>query len=93
MATNSYIGHEDSQGRNVTSRVPADLPWQWFSESVAAGSADPAVIVALWMDEPPDGWHRRNILDADNVVAGVGYCHRSDDPTGNEHYWTLIVAK
>jgi uncharacterized protein YkwD len=93
MASNGYIGHTDSQGRNVADRVPSGLPWQWYSESVAAGSADPAVIIALWMDEPPNGWHRRNILDADRVVAGIGYCHREDAPAGNQYYWTMIVAR
>jgi uncharacterized protein YkwD len=93
MATHQFMGHTGSDGRALTDRVPPGLPWQFYSESIAIGTDDPAAVVALWMDEPPDGWHRRNILDADRVVAGIGYCQAPDDPTGNQHYWTMIVAK
>lgn len=93
MAAHQFMSHTGSDGRALTDRVPPGLPWQFYSESIAIGTDDPAAVVALWMDEPPDGWHRRNILDADRVVAGIGYCQAPDDPTGNRHYWTMIVAK
>jgi uncharacterized protein YkwD len=94
LATHHYIDHVTSDGRPYAELIPAaDPPWMWPSESIAAGSDDPQVIVAMWMDEPPDGWHRRNILDAEQQAIGVGYCRSSDDPTGNTHYWTMIVAR
>jgi uncharacterized protein YkwD len=94
MAANSFIGHSSSDGRGVTERMPpAEPPWVWPSESVAAGSDDPQLIVDWWMDEPPEGWHRRNILDQEQQVIGVGYCFRDDDPTGNRHYWTIDITR
>lgn len=94
MAANSFIGHSSSDGRSVTERMPpAEPPWVWPSESVAAGSDDPQLIVDWWMDEPPEGWHRRNILDEQQQVIGVGYCFRDDDPTGNRHYWTIDITR
>jgi uncharacterized protein YkwD len=94
MAANGFIGHDSSDGRSVAERMPpAAPPWVWPSESIAAGSDDPQVIVDMWMDEPPEGWHRRNILDGEQQAIGVGYCFREDDPTGNRHYWTIDVTR
>ncbi len=59
----------------------------------AAGTDDPAMVVAWWMDEPPDGWHRRNILDADQRDVGVGYCFATEDASGNHHYWTADFSR
>jgi uncharacterized protein YkwD len=94
MAANQFIGHESSDGRTLIERLPViDPPWVWPSESVAAGVDDPAMVIALWMDEPPDGWHRRNLLDAEQTTVGVGYCFRDDDPSGNRHYWTMDITR
>ena len=94
MAANSFIGHTSSDGRSVTERMPpSDPPWVWPSESVAAGSPDPQTVVDWWMHEPPEGWHRRNILDEQQQVIGIGYCFRDDDPTGNRHYWTIDITR
>jgi hypothetical protein len=41
----------------------------------------------------PDGWHRRNLLDPEQRVVGVGFCANSDDPSGNRLYWTMIVTR
>ncbi|MFN8566566.1 MAG: CAP domain-containing protein [Kouleothrix sp.] len=71
---------------------PAVRPWEWPSESIAAGFDDPIQVVAVWMDEPPEGWHRRNILDTEQREIGAGYCYTSDDPSGNYHYWTADFA-
>lgn len=94
MAAHSFIGHVSSDGRTLRERVAAaDPAWVWPSESVAAGTDDPGEVIALWMDEPPDGWHRRNLLDSEQVAIGIGYCLREDDPTGNRHYWTIDVTR
>jgi len=94
MATNGFIDHTGSDGRSVKERMPiVEPPWAWPSENIAAGSDDPAAMIALWMDEPADGWHRRNLLDPDQIAIGVGYCFRDDDPTGNRSYWTVDLVR
>ncbi|HEU5102188.1 MAG TPA: CAP domain-containing protein [Roseiflexaceae bacterium] len=94
LAAHGQISHTSSDGRTLAQRLEgANPPWEWPSESIAAGSADPATIVAWWMDEPPDGWHRRNILDADQREVGAGYCYLPDDPTGNHYYWTADFSR
>jgi uncharacterized protein YkwD len=94
LAAHKLISHTSSDGRTLAQRLAGGSPpWEWPSESIAAGTDDPAVVVAMWMDEPPEGWHRRNILDVDQRAVGVGYCHTDDDPTGNHHYWTADFSR
>jgi len=94
LASHGLISHESSDGRTLTQRLAgATPPWEWPSESIAAGLVDPAATVAMWMDEPPEGWHRRNILDVDQREVGAGYCYAADDATGNHHYWTADFSR
>jgi uncharacterized protein YkwD len=94
MASHSMISHTSFDGRTLSQRLAGSNPaWEWPSENIAAGIDDPAGIVALWMDEPPDGWHRRNILDQDQREVGAGYCYAAEDSTGNHHYWTADFAR
>ena len=94
MAAHGMISHTGSDGRTLQQRLAGSQPaWEWPSESIAAGLDDPSAVVALWMDEPPDGWHRRNILDADQREVGAGYCYAAEDPTGNHHYWTADFSR
>jgi uncharacterized protein YkwD len=94
LAAHGLISHTSSDGRTLAQRLEgANPPWEWPSESIAAGSADPATIVAWWMDEPPEGWHRRNILDTDQREVGAGYCVQAEDPTGNHSYWTADFSR
>jgi uncharacterized protein YkwD len=94
LASHGLISHESSEGRTLAQRLAgATPPWEWPSENIAAGVADPAATVALWMDEPPEGWHRRNILDVDQREVGAGYCYAADDVTGNHHYWTADFSR
>jgi uncharacterized protein YkwD len=94
LAAHTMISHVSSDGRTLQDRLAgADPPWEWPSESIAAGTDDPAAVVAMWMDEPPEGWHRRNILDTDQREVGTGYCYTPDDPTGNHHYWTADFSR
>jgi uncharacterized protein YkwD len=94
LAAHAMISHTSSDGRALTDRLAgAAPPWEWPSESIAAGVDDPVAVVAMWMDEPPEGWHRRNILDVDQREVGVGYCYTADDPTGNHHYWTADFSR
>ena len=94
IAAHGVIAHTSSDGRTLQDRLAgAEPPWEWPSESIAAGTDDPATVVAMWMDEPPEGWHRRNILDEQQREVGVGYCYTADDPTGNQHYWTADFSR
>lgn len=94
LAAHGTISHTSSDGRTLADRLAgADPPWEWPSESIAAGYAEPAAVVALWMDEPPEGWHRRNILDPDQREVGAGYCYAEGDPSGNRHYWTADFSR
>lgn len=94
LAAHSSISHTSSDGRTLAERLGADAAlWSWPSESIAAGTADPAEVIALWLDEPPDGWHRRNLLDPEQSVVGIGFCVSPDDPSGNRFYWTMIVTR
>lgn len=94
LAAHGLISHTSSDGRTLQERLGSDAGrWLWPSESIAAGTDVAAQVIALWLDEPPDGWHRRNLLDAEQEVVGVGYCVVADDPTGNHHYWTMIVTR
>ena len=94
LAAHGLISHESSEGRTLAQRLDgATPPWEWPSENIAAGVIDPAATVAMWMDEPPEGWHRRNILDAAQREVGAGYCYAADDATGNHHYWTADFSR
>lgn len=94
IGVHGMISHTSSDGRTLAQRLAgSDPPWEWPSESIAAGIDDPAAVVALWMDEPPEGWHRRNILSGDQREVGAGYCYIADDPTGNHHYWTADFSR
>lgn len=94
LAAHGMISHTSSDGRTLAQRLAgSDPPWEWPSESIAAGTADPSTVVAWWMDEPPEGWHRRNILDPDQREVGAGYCYAAEDPTGNRHYWTADFSR
>lgn len=94
LAAHGLISHESSEGRTLAQRLAgATPPWEWPSENIAAGVVDPAATVAMWMDEPPEGWHRRNILDVDQREVGAGYCYAADDATGNHHYWTADFSR
>jgi uncharacterized protein YkwD len=94
LATHGMISHVSSDGRTLAQRLAGSQPpWEWPSESIAVGTDDPATAVAMWMDEPPEGWHRRNILDPDQREVGAGYCYAADDPSGNRSYWTADFSR
>lgn len=94
LARHGLISHESSEGLTLAQRLAgATPPWEWPSENIAAGVIDPVATVALWMDESPEGWHRRNILDVDQREVGAGYCYAADDSTGNHHYWTADFSR
>jgi uncharacterized protein YkwD len=94
LASHGLISHDSSEGLTLAQRLAgATPPWEWPSENIAAGVIEPTATVAMWMDEPPEGWHRRNILDVDQREVGAGYCYAAEDPTGNHHYWTADFSR
>jgi uncharacterized protein YkwD len=94
LAAHHMISHVSSDGRNLAERLTGvGQSWEWPSENIAAGTVDPVIVVAWWMDEPPEGWHRRNILDAQQREVGAGYCYSEDDSSGNHSYWTADFAR
>jgi uncharacterized protein YkwD len=93
IAAHSLISHQSSDGRSLKERLAgAEPPWEWPSENIAAGTDDPARVIFIWMDEPEDGWHRRNLLNPDKTEIGAGYCFNPNDPSNNRHYWTIDIA-
>lgn len=90
MARNSRIDHVGSNGATYTQRLDrAGYQYIRRGENLAAGFATPAETLAMWMDEPPDGPHRQNILNCVYREAGVGVARRSD----GYHYWVLDLAE
>jgi uncharacterized protein YkwD len=81
MAANDYFDHDSLDGRSPTDRARAAGYPGGVGENIAAGYRTPEEVVAGWMDS--DG-HRRNILDCDYTVIGVGLAYDS----GGRPYWT-----
>jgi uncharacterized protein YkwD len=60
--------------------------YQLLGENIAYNQADPASVVAAWMNSPP---HRENMLDAQFVDIGVGIAwNRRGEP-----YYTMVLGK
>lgn len=85
LATRGRLSHE--AGGPLDQRVRrAGFRYWMIAENLAAGIADPGLVVFEWMHS---SGHRKNLLRPDAKVAGVGYV-----PRGKRlgHYWTLILA-
>jgi uncharacterized protein YkwD len=60
--------------------------YQLLGENIAYNQADPASVVAAWMNSPP---HRENMLDAQFTDIGVGIAwNRRGEP-----YYTMMLGK
>ena len=95
QAANGAISHTSNDGRTLAQRLPStDPPWEWPSENIAAGFASPEETVRAWFDEqPPDDWHRRNILSADQRELGVGFCASENGAPGYSNIVTADFAR
>jgi uncharacterized protein YkwD len=95
QAANGAISHTSSDGRTLGQRLPSvEPPWEWPSENIAAGFATPQEVVRIWFDEqPPDDWHRRNILSADQRELGVGFCSGTSGAPGYSNVVTADFAR
>ena len=90
MARNDFIDHTGSDGAVYTDRLDR-VGYQYVrrGENIAAAFGSPAEVVAMWMDEPPDGPHLTNILNCAYQHAGVGRATRAD----GYQYWVLDLAE
>jgi uncharacterized protein YkwD len=85
LARRGRLSHD--AGGTLTMRVArAGFRYWMIAENLAAGIADPALVVHSWLYS---SGHRANLLRGDAKVAGVGYVARGKR---YGHYWTLILA-
>jgi uncharacterized protein YkwD len=90
MARNDFIDHTGSDGAVYSERLDrAGYQYVRRGENIAAAFGTPADVVAMWMDEPPDGPHLTNILNCVYQHAGVGRAERAD----GYQYWVLDLAE
>lgn len=88
IAAASRIDHVGSDGAKLTQRLArVSYPYGRASESIAVYRT-PEQAVAMWMDEPPDGPHRRNITECAYVDFGVGLAVDAKQ----RHWWVMVVA-
>lgn len=90
MSSNDFIDHVGSDGATYSERLDR-IGYQYVrrGENIAAAFGPPAEVVAMWMDEPPDGPHLTNILNCAYQHAGVGRAVRAD----GYQYWVLDMAE
>lgn len=88
------LSHRGSDGSDLAGRLrDAGYRFRTAAENLAAGVADPAETVRLWLAS--DG-HRRNILTADFRQAGIAHVGSRLSPGGNRvgpmEVWVLVLA-
>ncbi|HEU0069735.1 MAG TPA: CAP domain-containing protein [Alphaproteobacteria bacterium] len=88
------LSHRGSDGSDLGQRLrEAGYVFRTAAENLAAGIADPAKVVSLWMAS--DG-HRRNILTADFREAGMAQVRSTLTPGGSrggpQDVWVLVLA-
>lgn len=94
MVEADLVEHEIPEGETYSERADAaEYAGEAVAQSIAAGSRDPATVVATWMSH--DG-NCANLLDPDATELGVGY-HPGRAPgepegTAYEHYWTAVFG-
>lgn len=90
MATENYFEHDSYDRKNgrlrksctIFNRIEAFANYGYLAENISAGKTDPADVVKGWMDS--EG-HRKNILNKDMTLLGVGY-YEGDDSKYTS-YW------
>ncbi len=88
IAAHRRIDHRGTDGSTLRERLSrVGYPYSRASEGIAVYQS-PEQVVAMWMDEPPDGPHRRNITDCAYVDLGVGV---AVDERGRR-WWVMDVA-
>jgi len=82
MAARGYVAHTTPEGIKLLNRLQAAgyHPTGYYSENIFAGwQATPEIAIQWWYDEePPDDWHRRNLLSVNLREFGCGVYLDSD---------------
>ncbi len=92
MAERDFFDHRAPDGAGLVARiVRAGYAYAHVAENLAAGHERADEVVATWMQS--EG-HRRNLLNAEDVDAGVGYFDAPDDDgrVRYRHYWVAIFG-
>ncbi len=93
MAERDFFDHRTPDGAGLAARiVQAGYGYAHVAENIAAGHERAQEVVASWMLS--DG-HRRNLLNAEVVDAGIGYVDAPDDGgrVRYRHYWVAIFGR
>lgn len=85
MATHNYLGHTDSLGRDLATRLSAFnfTIIGTAGENVAAGNSDAQNTFAQWQNSPP---HNANMLGSSYTQIGIGRAYDASSAYG--WYWT-----
>lgn len=73
MAENDYFSHTSADGRTPAERAAEHGYTDYGGENIAWGYSTPEEVAQGWMDS--EG-HRRNILNPDQTVIGIGVQER-----------------
>ena len=93
MAERDFFDHRAPDGAGLVARiVRAGYAFAHVAENLAAGHERADAVVATWMLS--EG-HRRNLLNAEDVDAGIGYVDAPDDGgrARYRHYWVAIFGR
>lgn len=88
MLANQYLGHTDSLGRDVKTRV-ADCGYAAFispGENIDNGDKNSTTIIEAWKHSPPQN---ANLLNKNFKEAGIAL---ASDPASGSYYWTLNLG-
>jgi len=92
MAERDFFDHRAPDGAGLVARiVHAGYAYAHVAENLAAGHERADEVVATWMQSEV---HRRNLLNADDADAGIGYVDAPDDDgrVRYRHYWVAIFG-
>lgn len=88
IARHRRIDHVGTDGATLKQRLErAGYPSQYASEGIAIYQT-PEEAVAMWMDEPPNGPHRLNIVNCKYEDNGFGVATDSN----GRNWWVIDVA-
>ena len=93
MAARDFFDHRGPGGPGLAARVArAGYAYGRVAENIAAGQEHVREVVKTWMLS--EG-HRRNLLNAELVDAGIGHAHAPDDGgrVRYRRYWVAIFGR
>ncbi|MBU3978703.1 hypothetical protein KKF69_00055 [Patescibacteria group bacterium] len=88
MLKNQYLGHTDSLGRDVKTRL-SDCGYSTsisIAENLDSGVKDSTIIFQTWKHSPPQN---ANLLSDKFKEAGIAL---ASDPASDSYYWTLDLG-